>query len=41
MTERIYTRSKQGGLEPLEEEPFSSEDELQSLIAAAPRATRR
>ena len=36
MTERIYTRSKQGGLEPLEEEPFSSEDELQSLIAEHP-----
>ena len=36
MTERIYTRGRYGGLEPLEEEPFSSEDELQSLIAEHP-----
>ena len=36
MAERIYTRSMQGGLEPLEEEPFATEDELQSLIAEHP-----
>ena len=36
MAERIYTRGRYGGLEPLEEEPFSSEDELQSLIAEHP-----
>ena len=36
MAERIYTRGKGGGLEPLEEEPFSTEDELQSLIAEHP-----
>ena len=36
MTERIYARGRSGGLEPLEEEPFSSEDELQSLIAEHP-----
>ena len=36
MAERIYTRGAQGGLEPLEEEPFTSEDELQSLIAEHP-----
>ena len=36
MTERIYTRGRYGGLEPLEEEPFSSEDELQSLVAEHP-----
>lgn len=36
MTERIYTKGKHGDLEPLEEEPFSSEDELQSLIAEHP-----
>ena len=36
MAERIYTRGEQGGLEPLEEEPFSTEDELQSLIAQHP-----
>ena len=36
MAERIYTRGAQGGLEPLEEEPFSTEDELQSLIAEHP-----
>ena len=36
MAERIYTRGKQGKLEPLEEEPFSTEDELQLLIAEHP-----
>ena len=36
MAERIYTRGEWGGLEPLEEEPFSTEDELQALIAEHP-----
>lgn len=36
MSERIYAKSEDGGLEPLEEEPFSTEDELQSLIAEHP-----
>ena len=36
MAERIYSRDEQGRLEPLEEEPFSTEDELQSLIAEHP-----
>ena len=36
MGERIYTRSAEGGLEPLEAEPFSTEDELQELIANHP-----
>ncbi len=36
MAERIYTRGEHGGLEPLNEEPFSSEDELQELIARNP-----
>ncbi len=36
MAERIYTRGARGGLEPLEEEPFSTEDELQALIAEHP-----
>ncbi len=36
MGERIYTRSEGGGLEPLEEEPFSTEAELQALIAEHP-----
>ena len=36
MAERIYTRSEQGRLIPLEEEPFSTEAELQSLIADYP-----
>ena len=36
MAERIYTRSASGGLEPLEEEPFLTEDDLQSLIAQHP-----
>ena len=36
MAERIYTRGERGGLEPLEEEPFSKEDELQALIAEYP-----
>ena len=36
MAERIYTRGEQGRLEPLEEEPFTTEDELQSLIAEHP-----
>ena len=36
MGERIYTRGEGGGLEPLEEEPFSTEAELQALIAQHP-----
>ena len=36
MAERIYIRSDGGGLSPLEEEPFSTEDELQALIAEHP-----
>ena len=36
MAERIYARDEGGGLEPLEEEPFSTEDELQALIAEHP-----
>lgn len=36
MAERIYTRGERGELEPLEEEPFSTEDELQALIAEHP-----
>ena len=34
--ERIYTSAKAGSLEALEETPFSSEDELQALIAEHP-----
>ena len=36
MAERIYSRSKEGSLEPLEEMRFSSEDTLQKLIADHP-----
>ena len=36
MSERIYIRVEGGGLEPLEEERFSSEDDLQALIAQYP-----
>ncbi len=36
MAERIYVRGERGGLEPLEEKPFSAEDELQALIAEHP-----
>lgn len=36
MPDRIYTRNDKNGLEPLEEEPFSSEDQLQALIANYP-----
>ncbi len=36
MTERIYTRGSEGQLDPLEEEPFSTEEELQALIAQHP-----
>lgn len=36
MSERIYMRAAGGGLEPLEEQRFSTEDELQSLIAEHP-----
>ncbi len=36
MTERIYTRGEGGALDPLEERPFSTEDELQALIAQHP-----
>ena len=33
MPERIYTSADKGQLEAVEEAPFSSEDELQALIA--------
>ena len=36
MTERIYTWNQQGQLEPLEEERFATEAELQALIAEHP-----
>ncbi len=36
MAERIYTRDRGKGLEPLEEEPFRSENTLQALIAEYP-----
>ena len=36
MPERIYTSSSDGRLEPLEETLFSSEDELQALLAEHP-----
>ena len=36
MAERIYTRAERGRLEPLEEKPFSTEDELQALIVEHP-----
>ena len=36
MAERIYTRDRGKGLEPLEEEPFRSENALQALIAEFP-----
>ena len=36
ISERIYNRSDNGSLDPLEEEPFSTEDELQALIAEHP-----
>ena len=36
MTERIYTRGEGGALDPLEEKPFSTENELQALIAQHP-----
>ena len=36
MAERIYTRDRGKGLEPLEEEPFRSENALQTLIAEYP-----
>ena len=36
MSERIYIRVEGGGLKPLEEERFSTEDELQRLIALHP-----
>ena len=36
MAERIYIRAEDGGLEPLEEERFSTEDELQALLAEHP-----
>ena len=36
MSERIYTRDEQGRLEPLEEASFSSEDDLQALLAEHP-----
>lgn len=36
MAERIYARAGKGGLEPLEEGKFSTEDELQKLIADHP-----
>ena len=36
MPERIYISADDGELEALEETPFSSEDELQALIAEHP-----
>lgn len=36
MAERIYTRDRGKGLEPLKEEPFRSENALQALIAEYP-----
>ena len=36
MAERIYIQGESGGLEPLEEERFSTEDDLQALIAEHP-----
>ena len=36
MAERIYSRGETGKLESLEEEPFSTEDELQALVADHP-----
>ena len=36
MAERIYLRGEDGGLEPLEEKPFTTEDELQTLLADHP-----
>ena len=36
MAERIYTMGDQGELEPLEEQPFQTEDDLQELIAEHP-----
>ncbi len=36
MGERIYTRDEQGTLEPLEEASFTSEDDLQALLAEHP-----
>ena len=36
MAERIYTKDKRGELAPLDEVPFSNEDELQALIANYP-----
>ena len=36
MAERIYNRTENGSLDPLVEERFSTEDELQSLIAEHP-----
>ena len=36
MAERIYTRGEGGSIEPLEEEPFSTEQDIQDLIADHP-----
>ena len=36
MAERIYNRTGNGSLDPLVEEPFSTEEELQALIAEHP-----
>lgn len=36
MSERIYAMDESGRLEPLNEEPFSTEDDLPSLIAEHP-----
>lgn len=36
MAERIYNRSKTGSLDPLTEEPFATENELQELLAEHP-----
>ena len=36
MAEHIYIRTEQERLDPLEEEPFSNEDEIQTLLAEHP-----
>ena len=41
MGERIYLMSQAERLEPLEEERFATEDELQEADRRAPRAARR
>ena len=41
MAERIYLKAEDGTIEPLQEKAFDFEDELQTLIARAPRSARR